>query len=270
MIKKSILSLCLGIMLYPNLCKGQDNIFSFYGKAYTRTQSPPDESKLIMICEQKVKDFFVTFIGFESKKVLLAAVTKVKLANPKEDIWLKWRFVPSGQNPKGGVTADWGYVFDRNGDGKIDYIAFLMGPLWVKDKDFPIDYPKMGEKLNGEQVRLMINSTKLVFRYFADENFDGKVDAVVLEVLDDRTWVDHWLFARNSHFDGVIDDGWHFKSNISEKLSDLIKTDQGYLWGGFGGSILGNQLLATGSEIMSNFNEGAKACGFTKDSFYNE
>lgn len=150
------MKLLMRVIPYPGFA--QEDILAFYEKAYARTQLPPDESGLSIICQQKLEDYYITFMGTGGQKVLLAAFSKEKLDNPNEDVWLKWRLVTPGEKRKGGKTMDWGYVYDRNGDGQIDYIAYLMGPMPIKGKSFPENFPKLWEKLNLEQLSFVVKN----------------------------------------------------------------------------------------------------------------
>src|SRR4030067_497665 len=125
----------LWILISSDFSFAQENILSFYPKAYAKTQNPPEEKKLIIIAEQKIEDKFVTFIGVEKGKVLLAAITKDSLKDPKTEILLKIKFkniekeaqlltVPYSDTVK---ITEWGYVFahmaDDDLDGNIDGVV---------------------------------------------------------------------------------------------------------------------------------------------------
>jgi len=213
----------LWILISSDFSFAQENILSFYPKAYAKTQNPPEEKKLIIIAEQKIEDKFVTFIGVEKGKVLLAAITKDSLKDPKTEILLKIKFkniekeaqlltVPYSDTVK---ITEWGYVFDRNKDGKIDYVAYLVAAIPVKPpQTFPSDFPK-GEELKDHFLAL-INRYKenpmyfhmfwiclrLVFAHMADDDLDGNIDGVVIEAMDsERYWVDRWTALRSTRFE---------------------------------------------------------------------
>ncbi len=175
----------------------------------------------------------------------------------------------------------WTYVFDRNNDSKIDYLALFLGPLPIKQKEFPSNYPKGGiigqlknyGKFTAEDIEIFKKSWRPVFRHIVDENFDGTADAVVVEVMDsERFWVDRWMALRSSNFNGVVDVCWQFQDSIQVKVRNCLKLAGGY-WScraGVKKSVFGNEELTKESEVLSIINQAASLCGLTKDSFYKE
>lgn len=287
----------LFIIIYANLCFAQDSIISFYPKVYAKTQSPPEESQLKIVAQLQMGDRFVNFVGTDKQKVLLVAITKQQLKNPKKSIALKLKFVtieenlttrlgkytiPYGIVPYVGEVVDWGYVFDRNQDGKIDYLAYFVGTLPVKQKDFPEDFPKgdvverylLGDNpLTGGFLEVYTKSCQHIFIHSADDNFDGKVDGLIFETVDaERNWVDRWMIIRSRDFDDIPDTCWCFKENIQIKVTDCIKTQRGF-WTRRSGGLwpeFRTEHLVKVSEIMTTINEAASKCGLTKDSFKSE
>jgi len=263
-----------GILLYPPFCMGAENIVTFYPKAITRIQSPPDESKLSIICQHKIGEEFVTFIGAE-KKVLLAAITKEKLKHPEKNILLRRMFVKTKTMPVpfAGNIVDWAYVFDRNNDGKIDYVAYLIGALPVKPKDFPKNFPKGSETASMDQLELFYKNSQLIFRHWADDHFSGKVNGGILESMDPerKFWVDGWTLIQSTHFDSILDTCYNFKDDINIKTADCVKSGEGYLTHRIDGeSVFEAKDLDSRNKLLSLFNEAAGACRLAKDSFYQE
>jgi hypothetical protein len=253
---------------------GQEDMQSFYPKVRGLAESPPDESSLKIVCQKKVGDRYVTFAGVDGKTLLLATVTPFKLRDASKSLWLRQRFVPAGARGRKQTTSDWGYVFDRNGDGRVDYVCFLMGPMPIKPADFPADFPKADAQghiaMSREQLDYFMKHSAFVFRHYADENFDGELDAVLVEELDpERMWVDRWLVAKSSHFDGVMDTAWCFTDDPSVPQSVPEKADGGYRWHGYGREIMDAAYLEGFSQtVYSPLRAGAEACGLTKDSFW--
>ena len=88
------------------------------------------------------------------------------------------------------APAEYGTAFDRNGDGRLDLILV-----------------NRGLQTFGEGV---LQATVAVF---ADDDFDGRIDALVFEDLDgdaDRR-VDGRLLARDANGDGRVDDARSFR-----------------------------------------------------------
>jgi len=270
-----VIVLCLLFLTGTNPSLGEENILTFYNKAAAKIQSPPDESYLQLICRKKIDNLYVTFVGWETGKVLLAAITEKKLKKPDENILLKVLFIelpepPFGQ-PTAGNIVDWGYVYDRNGNGKIDYVSYLVGPMPVEQKDFPADYPKRGESVNLSELKIFLDSNQLLFTHWADDNYDGKVDAVVFEALDpERDWVEGWMVVRSSKFDGVVDEGWYFKDDINVKEKDAERAGNGFRTRRIPGiePVFGPGELAQKDRILNMFNKAAEKCKLTSNSFY--
>lgn len=274
----TITVLCISIITGVYSSRGEESILTFYNKAAARTQNPPDEAYLEVVCREKIDNLYITFVGIETGKVLLAAITVKKFKKPDRDILLKVHFAKSGDPrmpililPTRDYVVDWGYVYDRNGDGKIDYVVYNVGPVPFKKKDFPADYPKREEALNMREFHIYLDSVSLLFTHRADDNYDGKVDAAVIEALDpERDWVEGWMVIRSTKFDGVPDEGWFFKDdiNVKEKTAERVGN-------GFRARSVSTRHrdfdsieLYRMNSAMSKFNEAAEKCKLTSSSFY--
>jgi len=276
LISLSVLFLMLAVC--PDICSAEDNIFSFYEKANAKTQSSPDESKLSILCEKQVGKKFVSFIGIENKKALIAAVTDEKVETLDQQIVLSARFTKELPSlPVHGKITDWSYVFDRNKDGKIDYIAQRLGLLPVKQKDFPTDFPTKGGLMRLENIKFYYKNSRLVFDHLADDNFDGKIDGVVLEVMDpNRDWIENWMVISSSRFDNMPDTCWYFRDSMKEKtgecktsVRDSIKRFRTRRFENTSSPFTPDDFTELSTKL-SLLNEAAGMCGLTKDSFYKE
>lgn len=264
-------------------CYAQDESLPFfYARAYALTQAPPAQSKLSIICQKKISNeapyfpnHFVNFVGVQKHKVLLAAITKGKLKNPQRNLYLRNRIVLAGDK-KTKTVWDWAYVFDRNGDGKIDYFAFLIGPMPVKPKDFPSDYPPTTNNavmLSKKQLIFHLHNMKLVFAHVADENFDGKPDATVRPAFDAKykTWVNGWVVLRDSKSSGTLDECWYFREDMAKKEIPCERSDSGfYVPNVHFSSAEAIQQFEVFSKLLTAFNATATECRLSKDSFYQE
>ena len=257
-------------------CEAENSILTFYEKAVKRIDSPPVESQLFVECREKIDNLYVTFAGVEEGKVMLAAITEKKLKKPDKEILLRVYLTKSLEKPilpTRDYVMDWGYVYDRNGDGKIDYVAYNIGPMPFKQKNFPEDYPKRGQPMNFSEIELLFDSMRLLFTHWADDNYDGKVDAVVFEALDpERDWVEGWMAVRSTKYDGVVDEGWFFKDDINIKEKDAERAGNGFRTRRIQGiePVYGPGELARKSKILNMFNEAAEKCKLTGGSFYSQ
>lgn len=265
------------ISLNTGVCssRGEESILSFYNKAESRAQNPPDEAYLEVICREKIDDLYVTFVGIETDTVLLAAITDKKLKHPEREMLLKVGFYkipePPFIRPSAGSIWAWGYVYDRNGDGKIDYIVFSNGYAPIKQKDFPLSYPKRNEGLDLNDLGIAIKSLRFFFTHMADDNYDGKVDAVVFESIDsERDWIEGWMAVRSTKFDGVPDEAWFFNEDINLKEKNAERVGNGFRSRSLFnfGSVFGQADLDKMNNAMVKFNQAAEKCKLTGSSFY--
>ncbi|MDD1762953.1 MAG: hypothetical protein LUQ59_12045 [Methanothrix sp.] len=254
-----------------------------YPKAHTLTQSPPELSSLSILCrEKKSGGPHITFVGGPDKKALLVVYTDKQVKDLSNIITLKPVFIkhpgeslssPSARvNPD--ATLDWAYVYDRNGDGRVDYMAFFYAVLPVKPDDFPKDYPKGGKMTSFEQYKLFIMQSRLVFSHYSDENLDGSTDVVVAAITDpDRpAWVDQFGVLRSTKFNGEVDETWTFKKDISQRIGTVSQKDGKYVvQNGLSTPLQsGRELFDFGTRTMKTINDHGEKCGLTKKSFLQE
>jgi len=104
----------------------------FYPVADSICDYPALYETLVIVCQEKIDSLFVTFIGSKSqKRIFIGAITKKPIHNPSKEIS---RIVDiDGIKPLLGKVSTWGYIFDRNNDGKIDYMALVGGAAAFKD-----------------------------------------------------------------------------------------------------------------------------------------
>lgn len=102
---------------------------------------------------------------------------------------------------KGGNGQDFGFIFDLNKDGKIDYIVFNQGLAMTKDMKFY--WSKY---------------------HWIDSNYDGKIDIHVLPTidLDGDKWPDKgvtaWIYDTN--FDGDVDKAEYLGKDFQKPIEN--------------------------------------------------
>jgi hypothetical protein len=142
-----------------------------------------------------------------------------------------------------------------------------VGPAAIKPPDFPADFPK-GSTMTGQQYQCWIKNVKVAYQHWADDDFDGTIDAVVLEAYDpDRPWIEGWQAIRSSRFDGALDNCWFFKDRIDEKGGECERSGGGYRTRTGYNPVFGPEGLTELSAFLSSLNAAAGKCGLTKDSF---
>jgi len=188
---------------------------------------PTLEDSLVVICSKKVEQRYITFVGIQGhNEILLAAVTLKPIANVKKDISFTVQF--NGTNPTTGTVETWGYVFDRNGDGKIDYLALQGGAAPVWDKDMPDNYPERNVGLNRHELDQQVGHSYLVFNHWADDNFDGKLDGVVhVDMFQNRDWVRRRLVVQSSKFNDNFDKITSFRKTPFDIKDSIEVYDDG-------------------------------------------
>lgn len=144
-----------------------------------------DEQTLTLICEAKVDDLTVSFIGGADGKVLLAAFPPHSLSDPRLDIWLKPQMTPASDPGRSTGTQDWAYVYDKDRDGRIDHLSILYGPAPFEPASLaPAELPKF---VNGEvsitspaERELVLDSVRFAFWQLIDTGRDSYPDAIAL------------------------------------------------------------------------------------------
>lgn len=217
-------------------------LIAFYPKAAERVERPPSESALRAFADWTAEDgSHVTLVSAGKKRAFLAVFTPDKMKKPDQALFLRPRYVvakdmkavAAGREPLVRTTAgaldSWAYVYDRNGDGRADYLTYLAGPMAVQDDSFPADYPRDGEPLTQAQLDYSLDRQRYVFTHAADEDYNGAIDALVLYVRDpDRAWVRE--FAALLAWGGASpDSAWTFRRSIAEPTGALPEVDGGYL-----------------------------------------
>lgn len=244
------------------------DIAIFYPRVEALTTSPPPQSKLKIVCQEKVGELYTTFVGVGGNRAVIAALSRHRLKNPDKNILLNWVFVPRSQRPPAQEgTMDWAYIFDRNGDGRIDYLAYLDGPNPVVPKDWTGDLPNLGI-LTKQELKFFIANMRMTFWHLVDDNFDGWHDGVVVRMRDLKSrWTDSWLVARDTQFDRTYDTCQWYGEAFGWKGNNCEGSSKSYY---VRGKKLGGLRLIplTDNPFFRRINEGARECQLGSGSFY--
>jgi hypothetical protein len=267
------LFLPLLLLLLAGQALAGENVFSFHSKAESVISSPPAEGELEIICEVPGKvnerkgngpEEVISFIGIKgSKKPLLAAITPEGRINI-DDIPL--RLMPQA------AVQNFGFIFDRDSDGKIDYIAWNYRPLPVKGTDFPpvftIADADGAFPVKDDELGYISAHMKEIFRHYADDDGDGKVDAMIIEELDpQRPMVERFMAARCTDMDQAPEECFYFKEKIFRRTGECEKAGEGFSIKGYkppvqeGPRILAEEQFERATQLLSLINESAKNCG---------
>ena len=189
-------------------------IVGFYPTADSISEFPDLTQQLTIICQKKIEGRYVTFIGRKNeKKIFIAAVTLKPIKNVNGEISRTVNF--DGPRPNPGKITTWGYVFDRNNDGKIDYMALVGGAGAFEDAKMPADYPRHKERLTMKQLEYFVGHCKIIFNHYADDNYDGIIDAAVIADADpERDFIKQRIVVRSTKFDGKFDETFAFQGKL--------------------------------------------------------
>jgi hypothetical protein len=202
-------------------------------------------------------------VGFKTTRtVLYVTFTRDSVADPVMDVSPIVGFEKA--KPTLGKVQTWGYPFDRNRDGKIDYLALVGGAAPFEDGDFPVNYPVQNEAMMMHHVQLYIEKCRIVFNHWADDNYDGKLDGVIQADMDPaRAWVYRYIYASSTARDGKFDSVWAFRTDTSSFNDTVTVTDGGveYHPVGLPAGVLGAKDLDEKTAIMTLMNEAIESCG---------
>lgn len=258
----------LTTLIAGSVCSQKQSILEWYPIADSMTNFPPIGQSLLMV-SKKVERVYITFVGINGQpKVLLAAITNEPVADVKS-ISLIVGF--SGVKPTTGKVSTWGYVFDRNSDGKIDYMAMLGGAAADEGEDFPADFPEGKGVLNKKQIEYFVGHCKLIFDHWADDNYDGKFDALVQNDCDPkRDLVMRQILVRSTAFNDTFNDVWGFRADIRGDRDSIDHSPRRvpYRLIGRGNGAITPKTLLEKNAILALVNRAAKALNLDKVNFY--
>src|SRR5206468_2254770 len=102
------------------------------------------------------------------------------------------------------------------------------GAAAFKSEDTTMYIPLRNQSFTREQLEYFVGHCKLIFNHWADDNFDGNLDAVVHVDMDSvRDWVERSILARSTTFDEAFDDVWAFHNSIYANPEQLPYTADG-------------------------------------------
>jgi antitoxin component YwqK of YwqJK toxin-antitoxin module len=217
------------------------------------TSNPPPESNLTMMCQVRTdsgetpEQSFASILSIDGETALLVAFSAHKLERPWETMTFRPVLVFSGQShPTNQGTADWAFVFDRNGDGFIDFSSYLVGPM------------------------TMPSGIGMLFWHMSDDNFDGDHDGVVVGTYDrESRKLDGWAVLADTDFDGKYEScTWRqkFQNGTSGPCS---KTDDGFEVAGK--AFIGLRSLPPSKDfLMADLHRAVAACELGAENLYQD
>ncbi|MBI3193981.1 MAG: hypothetical protein HYZ34_05850 [Ignavibacteriae bacterium] len=262
----SVLLPLLALLMVSNFTLAQLPLLESYPVMDSVIRYPVRQESLMVLCKKKISERHITFVGVRGMdNVLLVAVTLEPIANVNKDISLTVQF--TGINPKPGKVETWGYVYDRNHDGKIDYLSLLGGaaPFWAND--VPEYFPGRGVAMDMDQMEMFVSHSDLVFNHWADDNYDGKLDGVIhVDMFEERDWVKRRLMVRSSKFNDEYDDITSFRKRPGD-LEDTIEVNESgvpYIPIGKPKEEINKKMFEEKTAILDLLNKAVVSCNLSK------
>jgi hypothetical protein len=209
------------------------DLMEFFPRAQLLAQTwPSAKEDLQILCQENVDGQFVSFVGFEEvldkqidEIILLAVFSEQEFRKPEKNMYSE---APQGGIPPGG-TRDWGWVFDRNSDGRVDYLAFLDGPNPVVPDEPEDDLPNLTQPITRNELLLVAENMRYVFWHAADDNFDGHVDGLAVSMRNLKTgWIEGWMVAQDKDFDNRYELCNYFQRTLQSKPEKCGGSADGY------------------------------------------
>ncbi len=175
----------LGAALAPVSGSEREAPAAFHRAMLDVALDPPAAASLRRLCAARASsgtlEAEATFAGFRPGEASLAVLTDAPIRDVSRAVWLEPRFVSSElaartERDWPELTLDRGWVFDRNGDGRLDRYGFVTGPAAVAPEG-PPDPPDLSGGLDMAAVALPMETTPCRFRQIVDSDFDGAPDA---------------------------------------------------------------------------------------------
>lgn len=206
---------------------------TFRKLAFFKSQSPNQFGRIRSIkyegelnCSVKMKNeefgnFYASF--FSSKSPTGQKYFDLYMFTPSKVTTRKLKYLVGNQ--------DFGYIFDRNQDGKIDLFSYNVGtaqqlPFCIHGKVFN----KAGSAvINASIGAHIICTTTQIFWHLADNNFDGKDDGLIIRLMNESTgWIDGWMHVYDIDFDGIYDSCNWYLGKLGENPRACTQTKDGF------------------------------------------
>lgn len=241
----------------------------FFPKAYAVTQVELPRKDLRIHCQKRVRSgkhrAYVSFVGFKDGGIFIAALSRKRLRKPGKNLRTR---IPRGGLPP-SATMDWGYVFDRNHDGRVDYLAYLDGINPVVPDDWRGHLPNLTRPFTGRELKeIVLPNTRAVFWHMADDDFDGRHDGLAVSMRDVSTgWLNGWVMARDTNFDGRFDACVFYRGRMRSKVGDCDPAARGFGVKGERPSGLSGVPAVDEPSLLTLINQVAKRCRLQGESF---
>ena len=239
------LALAISTASLTNSLGAQGDALAFHATAQATIATPPSADSMRVLCTREVRanetplevNGWFSFVAPPRDSSAWIAVFTRNRVRKVSDVLTTTRLfspLPTAAPGRSG-SLDWAWIWDRNGDGRADYVAYLQNAMGVLPDPLPDSFPAPTREANGRFLLTqpflyaLIDHAAMVFRHYADDDFDGRVDVAVVEEADvDRPmFVRGWVVARASQRDGVVDGAWAFRRTITDTTRVLVREADG-------------------------------------------
>jgi len=226
--------------------------------AHAMTQTELPRSRLKIRCQAKVEGAYVSLIETPETGVGWVAFTAKRFSDPGRNMLTRMQMPGERRGP----TMDWGYVLDRDRDGRADYVAFLYGTACVAPEKCEQPLPSVtGGTLTPELVEIITRNIRLVFWHVTDDNADDRVDGATIPLVTEANgWIEGWLVTRDADFDGSFEECRHFAGLLATDLGACEGSPDGYSVPGRRPGGL-RQVPPRDESFLRMINEAVKECG---------
>jgi hypothetical protein len=212
----------------------------------------------------------MTFVASANGPVLLVTLTEFPLVDVRRDIALKTDlrlpWPPLG-------TTDWMYVFDHDSDGRIDHIAYFLGPMAMEPPNPPRNLPSLSAPepvLGAADATVVLGHTRDGFWQGFDTDRDGMVDTLAYPATSKvNGWTRGWALitglASTEHCEMLGPDG-----NVLESCSATSGSAGGVEdeHGGYEGRTASAHRFALRPDLVwESLQQGATACKLKASDF---
>ena len=254
----------------PPVTTARGDMRAFRKDADRRTRHHPENNKLRVLCSAQIKGDYVTFVTEDGKRVLLVAFTPNPLVDASKDISLDVVIIDKRTHrPPPSATMDYAYVYDRNGDGFVDYFTYLDGPNPILPDPRPRHVPQLTRPISKHELLFTMRNTQMLFWHAADDNFDGKADGYAVGTRNDVSgWIDGHIVVQSTRFDGHFDRCHYEPTAQGAPTSACRAMERGYFVPGR--SITGLRAVPPGFDWIPLITKAIRKCGLTSRHFRRE
>lgn len=187
---------------------GSDNAFTFRESIARNAGGGIPYDWAEVICETKLTQGFddtglsLVFIGEPAKGADIWAISGFDIV----DLGQLWTGGPLDQDPSTPPTPEWGWVYDRNGDGRVDWLTLVDTPRAMRPpgvaRESLADLFTPPENLTQAELDLVEAQVRVSYWHMIDGNFDQRPDAVIALPTDHEIgWTDGAMLLQLSDYE---------------------------------------------------------------------